>query len=141
MKYIITKEIIFRTLSCDEVRFLVGTMINYRRDGNDNVIIWFADSTPERSGYTGPDFDIENYVEPVRELNPIIDFQPDTQKAILERFWQERHDTFEQNQEVGVVQIKRIESIASTNEFLKNIYSENVIDIKPMEKQYIPCNL
>lgn len=107
--YIVTKEIIFVTDYLTRTTFPVGTHIDYKRTDNNLIVIWLSGSTPERSGYTGKDFDIEEYVKPIN---------------ISEKSYH--------------IQIERCDCVANTNRFLNTIDGNDFVEIIPLENnQYL----
>ena len=112
--YIVTKQITFQRLLGGKVVFPVGTFIQYRRNPNGTITIWFSNSTPDLGGYTCDDFDIENYVE------QIADYQPDNKPK----------------EKPYRVQVKCIDNYDELNRFLKSINGEDVINVIEIPKHF-----
>lgn len=109
--YIVTKEIRFQDLSGNSTEFLIGTLIQYHRHLDGNITIWLSNSTPERSGYTGRDFDIENYIEPISEYT-------------------------KPKEKPYHVQVEHCEDYSDLNRFLETIDGEDVINIIETPKHF-----
>ena len=112
--YMVTKEIRFQESSGSSTVFPVGTFLQYRRSLDGNITIWLSNSTLERSGYTGRDFDIENYVEEIvnhEQSMGRVSRGSETTKTVH-------------------LQIKLLNIEQDVNEFLMNIPRERVVDIK-----------
>lgn len=118
--YEVTKEIKFETDYLTTTTFPVGTIIDYRRTDNNSIVLWLGHSTPERSGYTGKDFDIEEYVKP-------IDIKEHFMGGVRKESEKEYH-----------IQIERCDCVASTNRFLNTIDGDDFVEIIPLENnQYL----
>lgn len=118
--YIVTKEIKFETDYLTTTTFPVGTQIDYRRTDNNSIVLWLGGSTPERSGYTGKDFDIEEYVKPI---------------GIKEHFM---GGVRKESEKEYHIQIERCDCVASANRFLNTIPGEDYVITVPLENnQYL----
>lgn len=135
--YVVTKEIPFERLTGEWTIFPVGTMIDYKRWTNnikaELITITVGDIPGNDREYIGIDFDIEKYIELVTEdpSNLQIHYQkvPDWMNK-----GQQADRTYRPNQELPyTVQVEIRPSRIETNDFLKTILGENVIDIKPMK--------
>lgn len=118
--YIVTKEIKFETDYLTEVTFPIGILIDYKRLDKNSIVLWLGNSTPERSGYTGRDFDIEEYVEPMN---------------IKEHFM---GGVSKESEKPYHIQIERCDCVASANRFLNTIPGEDYVLTIPLENnQYL----
>ena len=122
--YVVTKEIKFETDYLTTVTFPVGTILDYKRLDNGSIMLWFDNSTPERSGYTGKDFDIEEYVEPINTKEHIIE-------SLMEKAYKGSEEPYH-------IQIERCDCVASANRFLNTINGEDYVLTIPLENnQYL----
>ena len=109
--YMVTKEIRFQESSGNSTVFPVGTLLQYRRSLDGDITIWLSNSTPERSGYTGRDFDIENYIESISE------------------YTKPKEKSYH-------VQVEHCENCYDLNKFLKTIDGEDVINVIETPKHF-----
>ena len=145
VRAIVSKEILFQQLNEHPViKFFVGTLIEYERwkrptDGRAVITIKHAFGEYSKYEYLGPDFPIENFVEPIEET-PLSKMNREIQESIEEQ--EEYTRIFNLGMEAGksmkeeepyTVQVEMRSSRHDLNKYLKTIPGKNVIDIKPME--------
>ena len=140
MSYRVIKQIVFETF--DEinktVKFEPEMELDYKRFfriGKASYLQISCEDICIDGFIEGPDFDIENYVEPIPD---ITNFTSEEEKSINERFWEELRQqidrTHREDQELPyTVQVEMRSSRIELNKYLKTIPGKNVIDIKPME--------
>ena len=142
--YRVIKQIIFDTFDKINKRviFEPEMELDYKRlwmNGKPYLQISCDDICTD-SFIEGPDFPIEDCVEPIIEETPLSNMSREIQESIKEQ--EEYTKAFNLGLETGksmkdekpyTVQIDRIESKRAVNDILKGIPGKNVIDIKPME--------
>ena len=149
IRALVKTDIRFHTIDDKIIEIPYGTVIEYERWNKPDIMdksvtcdtlitIRYAWSAKDK--YTGPDFDIENYVESIEEETPLSKMNRELQQFIEEQ--EEYTRVFNLGVETGksmkeeepyTVQVEIRPSRTELNEYLKTIPGKNVIDIKPME--------